>query len=97
MIQLIIDNSHSKIAGCNVQQQKELRDLLSYSIEAQAMYFAKNYGNNKKYLLDKYGGFPTGLLYLILGYLGSNGIKYQTTDLRVKPVSNIGMFKLNLE
>ncbi len=42
-------------------------------------------------LIDKAGTFPTGLLYLVNHYLGSNNIVYTTIDKRKRP--KVGQFK----
>jgi DNA repair protein RadD len=63
LITLAIGNSYSRIIGMNPKQERELREILSYSIDSKASYFSGYYGPKKKTLLTKRGEFPTGLLH----------------------------------
>lgn len=80
-MQLIINNSYSQIEGLSTKQYSDLRHLMSYAP-------AKNYAysqtfNSRKYLIDKKGHFPTGLLPILQEYFKS--AKYTTIDLRAQP------------
>lgn len=85
MINLIIGNSVSKIEGLNVAEFKSLRNILSYTPERDKAYISGRFGL-KRYLLDKKGGFPTGLLYLVKKSI-TNG--YTVTDNRVKSIPKV--------
>ncbi len=82
MITLTIDNSTCKLEGLNGKQEKELKELLSYSIDAQAAYFSGSTWNKKRSLLTKRGEFPTGLAYIVQAYFKG---KIEYKDLRVPP------------
>lgn len=65
---LTIDNSYSNISGLTPQQEKDIRNLLSYTLNPKTAYFSGGY-NQKRYLIDKKGNFPTGLLSYVKEYL----------------------------
>lgn len=96
MITLTIDNSYSRIIGLTVQQEKTLKKLMSYKLNAQASYFSGNYRSRDISLLGKRGDFPTGLLPIAEKYIKSIASKQYTVDQRVKPKSSPGKFTLNL-
>lgn len=85
MITLTVDNSYSQLSGLSIPQFKEVRNLLSYSIDASIAHFSGNYYNTTRYLIDKKGNFPTGLLYLVIDWLCKNKIDHHLRDNRVKP------------
>lgn len=60
------------------------------------MYFSGNFRSPKRYLIDKKGVFPTGLLYLVDEYLEKNKIKYSRNDLRRVPMALESKFSLSL-
>lgn len=93
MIQLVIDNSYSRITGLSVKQHKELKALLSYDIDPQQAYFSGNF-RSKRSLLGARGDFPTGLLYLVEKYL-KGGFQWSAKDLRVRPAATASL-ELNL-
>ena len=62
MTKLSIGNSYSKILGFTAKQEKQLKDTFSYTVGGSAAYFS-GFGIRKKYLLNKRGEFPTGLLH----------------------------------
>lgn len=64
MISIEIGNSYSKIKGLTAEQEKELRNELSYAVGGSSAYFS-GYGVRKKSLLSKKGEFPTGLLHRV--------------------------------
>lgn len=63
-LKLEIGNSTCKFTGLTNQQLSELKAILSYDADPQASYFSGNH-RYKRYLIDKNGNFPTGLLYLV--------------------------------
>lgn len=95
MIEIKVDNSECQITGLSVTQFKELKEVLSYRTDAQASYFSGRFGN-KRYLLGRRGDFPSGLLYLVTGYLDGKRCQYKTDDRRIRP-SNPCRFDLTLE
>lgn len=96
MITVQIGNSYSKISGLDVTQFKNLRKVLSYITDPKAAYFSGGF-LRVKYLLDKRGSFPTGLLKRVYRHLEEQGVVYTTKDGRKRPESTPGMFKLNLK
>lgn len=64
MITITIGNSYSRIAGLDKAQERKLRQALSYTPDAQAAYFSGGF-SHRKYLIDKKGNFPTGLLHRV--------------------------------
>jgi superfamily II DNA or RNA helicase len=97
MIQLTVGNSYSRITGLNDGQHRELKDLLSYKIDAQQAYFSSDWRGGKRSLFGKRGDFPTGLLYLVEGWLGEDQINYEGFDNRVRPMARKGEFPISLE
>lgn len=93
MITLTINNSVSRISGYTVRQEKELRELLSYTVDPKAQYYSGNFRSAKRYLIDKKGNFPTGLLYIVEKYFRDTNIAI--IDNRTKP-KNQALFDLNL-
>lgn len=77
----------SSIEGLDMGQMNKLRNLLSYLPTPQAAYFSGRFGGGKKYLIDKRGRFPTGLLYLVKDWLDKENLSSAVTitDIRVKP------------
>lgn len=82
MVVITLGNSYSSISGLSVEAFKELRKELSYSTDAQAAYFAGGFARIK-YLLDKRGSFPSGLLSRVTRFLRSKAIVYQIKDSRL--------------
>jgi superfamily II DNA or RNA helicase len=82
MVQLVINNSYSKITGLSAVQEKELREALSYVVGGNSAYFS-GYGPRKKSLLSKKGEFPTGLLLRVINYIKI--YNYELVDLRATP------------
>ncbi len=92
MISLKIDNSSCLITGLTDAQYKELRNLMAYDISSQQSFFSGNHHATKRYLLDKKGQFPTGLLYIVRDWLDSQTLRYVRNDTRVVPTSLPGLF-----
>ena len=84
MIQLIIDNSYSKITGLTASQHKELSNLLSYVVGGKSSYFS-SYGPKRKSLLDKKGNLPTGLVHRVVSSLMAKKLDLDIKDIRIKP------------
>lgn len=93
MIKLIVDNSICRLEGLTRDMEKELKELLSYSLDSQAAYFAKAY-RTKRSLLTKRGEFPTGLLYLVHACFVRNHTYYQLEDIRKVPEKRPGLFTM---
>jgi len=83
MIKVTIDNSISRVEGLSLVQFNALREVLSYRLPPQQAYFGGFKGKATRYLLDKKGYFPTGLLYLVKNNLQSVNCTY--SDKRFKP------------
>lgn len=60
-----IDNSYSRVTGLTGEQEKRLRNLLSYVVGGSSSFYSR-FGPRKKCLLSKKGEFPTGLLERVL-------------------------------
>lgn len=95
-VTLKIGNSSCQLAGLNELQFKKLKAILSYSIDQQAAYFSRSTHNLRRYLIDKKGNFPTGLLYLVRKFLKEEKISIRVEDDRVQPVSKPGLFTMSL-
>lgn len=96
MITLIVDNSTCQLLDLPFDVWKAMRELLSYQIGAQTAYFSSS-RNPKRYLLDKRGCFPTGLLYLVEEYLTKRGVSHRKEDHRKRPEPRTGLFKACLD
>jgi superfamily II DNA or RNA helicase len=94
MIRLIINNSISKLENISIPQYKELRKILSYTISDAMIYFSNAF-NNKRYLINKKGEFPTGLLYLVEEYL--KGKPVEVIDTRKAPKTSGKLFTMKLD
>ena len=94
-ITLTINNSYSQVTGLNTQQFKALKQVLSYSIDSQAAYFSNNHFNTRKYLIDKHGSFPTGLLSEVINHLSDTAL--DIIDLRQTPRPLSKSFSLDLK
>lgn len=94
-MKLIIGNSESQLKDFTITQFSELRELLSYQIDTQAAYFSKNF-NRTRYLVDKKGVFPTGLLYIVNDWIKVKEYGIEIHDHRKRPEALQGLFTLNL-
>lgn len=92
---LLINNSESQIEGLTDAQFKTLKTILSYKTETSSYFATSGYAAQVRYLIDKTGRFPSGLLYLVEAFLAQ--IEYKRVDKRVQPDSRKGLFKLNLD
>lgn len=96
MLKLTIDNSTCQIEGLSITEMKALKTLMSYKIDTKANYFTRHH-NPVRYLIDKKGFFPTGLLYIATTFIKKNLIQgCEVNDLRRKPERQEGLFTLNL-
>lgn len=88
MIQIAVNNSYSQITGLTSSQNSAIKKLLSYQDNPQAAYFSGGW-NRTKYLIDKAGNFPTGLLPIVKKYLTDNHLKHEAQDLRQLPTTSV--------
>lgn len=85
MITIRIDNSYSRLIGLSADQEKAIKNLLSYTVGSYASYYSGGFGPQKKSLLTKGGVFPSGLLRRVLSYLLNASIAFEIQDIRVIP------------
>lgn len=90
-MKLIIGNSYSKIEGFNHEQFQALRKLLSYEIPKSQQFYTGGRFGNKRYLIDKKGNFPSGLVNKVLPYVT------EIVDLRKQPIKPIEGIKAKFE
>ncbi len=76
-IKLIIGNSYSQIIGLSPSQEVAVRKALSYSIPDPRGY---NFRQTTRYLIDKRGNFPTGLLSHLKKALDVGGDQIDTRE-----------------
>lgn len=83
-VELTIDNSVCELKNLSIENHKTLRKLMSYKV---ATHMQKYQGarDSNRYLMDKRGRFPTGLLYIALKYIKDTGLKVVKKDIRVVP------------
>lgn len=84
MIEIRVNNSFSQIVGLNTKQYSEIRKLLSYTPDPKAAYFRGGF-NYTKYLIDKKGNFPTGLLNKVINHVGGKQYTFLVKDLSKAP------------
>lgn len=77
------------MTGYSLPQYKALREALSFTETKKSRW--SGYGSTRKYLIDKKGVFPTGLLYLVEETLQEGGWSFTINDTRKRP--QIGKFK----
>lgn len=88
MVTLHVDNSYSQITGLTSSQFDEVRELLSYEPDQNAAFFGGFQGSRRKYLIDKKGFFPTGLLSDVIKHFKPDSLRI--TDIRgPKPPHNV--------
>jgi superfamily II DNA or RNA helicase len=85
----------SRIEGLTTTQFSRLRKVLSYQDNPQAAYFSGGF-NRPKYLLDKKGYFPSGLLSIVRRWAREEKINYDWTSTRVIPTDYVP-FNLDLK
>lgn len=81
MITITVNNSYSQVQGLTSSQFSALKKELSYSTDPQAAYFSGGY-QRRRYLIDKKGNFPTGLLDRVRDLLAPH---YKVQDARRRP------------
>ncbi len=81
MIHLTIGNSYSRVIGLSPSQEAAVRKALSYSVPDPRGF---NFRQTTRYLIDKRGNFPTGLLGHLKKALDVGG---DQIDTRVRPTS----------
>lgn len=92
MITITVDNSYSQITGLQPDAFNALRKALSYGPDPQAAYYTGGFPK-LKYLMDKRGNFPTGLLYRVKAFVGRQNV--QIKDRRAQPTAQPpGMLKM---
>lgn len=96
MLKLIVDNSYCRLEGLTVHQFKQLKKLMSYSINATAAYFSGTH-RNTRCLITPRGEFPTGLLYIVKDYFKKARVPLEVCDARKVPTQRPGMFKMELK
>jgi superfamily II DNA or RNA helicase len=96
MLKVVLGNSMCRIEGYSPKQFSDLRELLSYHIDSQQAFYAGAYRSSKRYLLDRKGVFPTGLLYIVQKYLGDTNSQHTVIDNRKRPEARHGLFSLSL-
>lgn len=84
MIKVSIGNSVSEISGYSIQEYRQLRQLLSYTISDAKQHFG-GFGSPVRYLIDKKGVFNTGLLPLVNEYIDKTGKQISLADFRIPP------------
>lgn len=92
MISIHIDNSICHISGLTREIYSVLRQYLSYQTKSDKYRAGRGFYTKKKYLIDKNGKFPTGLLYLVCEALDTVAIRPLWYDARKKPKGVIGAF-----
>lgn len=94
MVILIVENSTSNISGLSIDMMGALRTTLSYIDESSRFSYRRQ--PTRKYLIDKKGYFPTGLLRYVIEHLTAYSIAYEFRDNRVKPRLRAGLCQLSL-
>jgi superfamily II DNA or RNA helicase len=85
VITVKVGNSQSQVIGADAKTFAKLRNALSYTPTANKSYFSGKAYNQKRYLLDKRGVFPTGLLYLVKRTLRDLNLSSRVLESRVRP------------
>lgn len=83
MVTVTVDNSYSTIKGLSVDQERSLREALSYAVGGKSAFYS-GFGVRKRSLLSKRGEFPTGLIPRLAEYFKSGD---EWIDLRIKPLT----------
>lgn len=91
MVEIIIGNSYSHIKGLTTDPLRKLRKILSYETNPTASYFSGGF-SRPKYLMDKQGNFPTGLLNRARKFLTEHNIEYTQQSKCKKPSNTNNLF-----
>ena len=84
-VELKVHNSTCWITGLNMDQTKDLRELMSYRLNPTISYYTGGFKSDKRYLMTKKGAFPTGLLYIFEEYAKKTRMPYVLNDIRRAP------------
>lgn len=96
MIRVTVGNSLCRVEGLPVCEFKGLREVLSYSVPQSKAFFSGGHRPTKRYLMDRRGTFPTGLLYLVRKYFEPSHVRVEWKDNRKRPEARQGLFTLSL-
>lgn len=80
MVELIVNNSYSQIKGLDEKHFTALRKLLSYNPNPNSHFYSGRGLPQIRYLLDKQGFFPTGLLSRVRAYLKETKVQHNRQD-----------------
>lgn len=94
MVSLIINNSVSQIEGLDKDHLSGLRKLLSYTSTSSNYY--TNFNQQRFYLIDKKGNFPTGVLYLVKAFIAQNALAATVSDQRAVPKAYLPSIMISL-
>lgn len=92
-MKLQIGNSTSRLTDMTQKEFSEVRNLLSYRLDPKKAYYAGFNASKNRYLIDKRGNFPSGLLPLVERYLQKTTSGHPL-DLRTRPEANRRLYKL---
>lgn len=92
MIRVTMGNSTCQANGLNLEQLKALRELMSYKSEQAASFHNKSWASPIRYLMDKRGSFPSGLMFLFVRWAHKTKARVEYQDTRLKPKPAIGTF-----
>ncbi len=95
-MKLIVGNSLSQLEGLTTAHLSEVRKVLSYDESPESAHFSGAHKRHRRYLIDKRGFFPTGLLYLVEGLLEKHRWAHVTVDSRRRPESRPELFTSSL-
>lgn len=96
MVEIIVGNSYSQVKGLTSVLFNKLRKILSYKEDPKVTFYRGGF-SRPKYLIDKQGFFPTGLLEAVkLSLQLSILMPVFIRDLRKVPESIPNMFKMHL-
>lgn len=91
MIEIFVGNSYSRIQGLSPKQEIEVRKALSYKLPN---YRGHHFRSVTRYLIDRHGSFPTGLLKLLEIKLQDFNLTWKVADNRFRPASHPSKFRL---
>lgn len=93
-LSLVIGNSFSKLEGLTSEEMRQVRKITSYTIDPKAAYFSGSSYSRTRYLMDKRGTFPTGLMHYVDKWLKNKTVNI--IDKRKEPVCGTNLYRLNL-
>lgn len=93
MLILKIHNGTSTLEGLSREQLSDIRKIMFY--EKPGSYFTSKFHDQKIYLIDKKGEFPTGLLDLCKAWLEEQGEPYERLDYRRVPKASGRLFNIS--